>query len=241
MGNQISTEPTPRLVSVKFDAVGRAHTFLLSDLDFEPTLSPGDAVVVQMGDRRAYGAVARPLLPVAELAARRADTPKRVLHRASREDVLRRFRHEQREREAKRMCVLKIRERGLAMKLAKVEQLFDGSKLVFYFTAEGRVDFRELVRELASEFRVRIEMRQIGPRDEAKMIGGYGTCGRPLCCTTLVAVVPADLDQDGQAPEPQSEPVASLRRLWPVEVLFALRAAERERGAAWRLRPRERL
>jgi cell fate regulator YaaT (PSP1 superfamily) len=82
------------------------------------------------------------------------------------------------------MCLLKIRERGLAMKLVKVEQLFDGSKLVFYFTAEGRVDFRELVRELASEFRVRIEMRQIGPRDEAKMIGGYGTCGRPLCCTT---------------------------------------------------------
>ena len=184
MGNQMSTEPAPRLVSVKFDAVGRSHTFLLSDIDFEPTLSPGDAVVVQMGDRRAYGAVARPLLPVAEQAARRADTPKRVLRRASLEDVLRRFRHEQREHEAKRMCGLKIRERGLAMKLTKVEQLFDGSKLVFYFTAEERVDFRELVRELASEFRVRIEMRQIGPRDEAKMIGGYGTCGRPLCCTT---------------------------------------------------------
>ena len=180
----MSTEPTSRLVSVKFDAVGRAHTFLLPDIDFEPTLSPGDAVVVQMGDRLAYGAVARAVLPVAEHEARRLAPPKRVLRRASREDVLRRFRHEQREREVKRMCVLKIRERGLAMKLTKVEQLFDGSKLVFYFTAEGRVDFRELVRELASEFRVRIEMRQIGPRDEAKMIGGYGTCGRPLCCTT---------------------------------------------------------
>ena len=184
MGNQMSTAPASRLVSVKFDAVGRAHTFLLSDIDFEPTLSPGDAVVVQMGDRRAYGAVARAVLPVAEHEARRPAPPKRVLRRASREDVLRRFRHEQREREVKRMCVLKIRERGLAMKLTKVEQIFDGSKLVFYFTAEGRVDFRELVRELASEFRVRIEMRQIGPRDEAKMIGGYGTCGRPLCCTT---------------------------------------------------------
>ena len=184
MGNEMSTEPAPRLVSVKFDPVGRARTFLLPDIDFEPTLVPGEKVVVQMGDRRAYGAVARTVPPMAERTAPRANAPARVLRRASREDVLRRFRHEQREREAKRMCLLKIRERGLAMKLVKVEQLFDGSKLVFYFTAEGRVDFRQLVRELASEFRVRIEMRQIGPRDEAKLIGGYGTCGRPLCCTT---------------------------------------------------------
>jgi cell fate regulator YaaT (PSP1 superfamily) len=72
------------------------------------------------------------------------------------------------------------------MKLTKVEQVLDGSKLIFYFTAEGRVDFRELVRDLAAEFRTRIEMRQIGVRDEAKMIGGYGTCGRPLCCTTFL-------------------------------------------------------
>ena len=139
------------------------------------------------------------------------------------------------------MCGLKIRERGLAMKLTKVEQLFDGSKLVFYFTAEERVDFRELVRELASEFRVRIEMRQIGPRDEAKMIGGYGTCGRPLCCTTwLQSFQPISIKM-AKRQNPQSEPVASLRRLWPVEVLFALRATERKRGAVWRLRPRERL
>ena len=72
------------------------------------------------------------------------------------------------------------------MKLTRVEQAFDGSRLVFYFTADGRVDFRELVRELAAEFRTRIEMRQIGVRDEAKMLGGYGTCGRPLCCTTFL-------------------------------------------------------
>ena len=184
MDDQMSTAPAPRIVSVKFDPVGRAHTFLLPDIDFEPTLRSGEAVVVQMGDRRAYGAVARTVPVLAARKAPRADTPARVLRRASREDVLRRFRLEQREREAKRMCLLKIRERGLAMKLVKVEQLFDGSKLVFHFTAEGRVDFRELVRELASEFKSRIEMRQIGARDEAKLIGGYGTCGRPLCCTT---------------------------------------------------------
>ncbi|MBW8712463.1 MAG: hypothetical protein JF632_00085, partial [Acidobacteria bacterium] len=75
---------------------------------------------------------------------------------------------------------------GLAMKLARVEQFFDGSRLIFYYTAEGRVDFRELVRDLAAHFRVRIEMRQIGVRDEARMIGGYGSCGRPLCCTTFL-------------------------------------------------------
>jgi cell fate regulator YaaT (PSP1 superfamily) len=72
------------------------------------------------------------------------------------------------------------------MKLSRVEQSFDGLRLLFYFTAEGRVDFRELVRELASEFRTRIEMRQIGVRDEAKVLGGYGSCGRPLCCTTFL-------------------------------------------------------
>jgi len=95
-----------------------------------------------------------------------------------------RLKRQHREQEAHRVALLKIRERALEMKLTRVEQLFDGSRLIFYFTAEGRVDFRELVRELASEFHTRIEMRQIGARDEAKMLGGYGSCGRPLCCTT---------------------------------------------------------
>ncbi len=88
-----------------------------------------------------------------------------------------------REQEAYRIALLKIRERALPMKLTRVEQAGDLSRLVFYFTAEGRVDFRELVKELASEFRTRIEMRQIGVRDEARMLGGYGSCGRPLCCS----------------------------------------------------------
>ena len=95
-----------------------------------------------------------------------------------------RLKHEQREKDAQQICNMKIRERGLGMKLARVEQLFDGSRLLFYYTAEGRVDFRELVRDLAAHFRTRIEMRQIGVRDEARMLGGYGSCGRPLCCTT---------------------------------------------------------
>jgi len=182
--DSVTERERPRCISVKFDAVGRARTFLLPDIDFDPHLSSGDAVVVQMGDRRAFGAVVHTIPEIAQRTAPRSDAPSKVIRRATREDVLRRFRHEQREREAKRVCLLKIRERGLPMKLVRVEQLFDGSKLTFCFTAEGRVDFRGLVRELASEFRVRIEMRQIGARDEAKILGGYGTCGRPLCCTT---------------------------------------------------------
>jgi cell fate regulator YaaT (PSP1 superfamily) len=182
--NQPGAGTTPRYVSVKFDPVGRARTFLLPEVDFDPALVPGEPVVVQIGDRKAYGAASPTITTIAERTAPTGDRPMTVVRRASRDDVLRRLRHEQREREAKRIGLLKIRERGLPMKLVSVEQLFDDSKLVFSFTAEGRVDFRQLVRELASEFRVRIEMRQIGSRDEAKLLGGYGTCGRPLCCTT---------------------------------------------------------
>jgi cell fate regulator YaaT (PSP1 superfamily) len=107
----------------------------------------------------------------------------RLVRPATDDDIAIRRRQRQREREAYRVGLMKIRERGLAMKLTRVEQLYDGSRLVFYFTAEGRVDFRELVRELAGEFRSRIEMRQIGVRDEARMLGGCGSCGRPLCCS----------------------------------------------------------
>jgi cell fate regulator YaaT (PSP1 superfamily) len=121
----------------------------------------------------------------AELAARRpADESHAVIRRASHDDVIARLKQEQREQEGRRVAQLKIRERGLAMKLTRVECLFDNSRLIFYYTSESRVDFRELVRDLAAHFHMRIEMRQIGVRDEARMLGGYGSCGRPLCCTT---------------------------------------------------------
>jgi cell fate regulator YaaT (PSP1 superfamily) len=107
-----------------------------------------------------------------------------VLRRATEADIVQRLKQDQREKEGHRVALMKIRERGLQMKLTKVEALFDGSRLIFYYTAEARVDFRELVRDLAAHFHVRIEMRQIGVRDEAKMLGGYGSCGRPLCCST---------------------------------------------------------
>jgi cell fate regulator YaaT (PSP1 superfamily) len=149
-------------------------------------LTPGDAVIVQTAEGRALGTVTR---TVSELAARKSppsNSELQVVRRATRDDVMTRLKHQHREQEAHRICLMKIRERGLAMKLTRVEQLFDGSRLIFYYTAEGRVDFRELVRDLAAHFRVRIEMRQIGVRDEARMLGGYGSCGRPLCCTTFL-------------------------------------------------------
>jgi len=188
-------------VSVKFAPVGRTHTFLLPDLDFdaEPggtgvgpatrrnegaNFSPGDSVVVSTAEGPAIASVVRAIPALAERKRPSADSGEVVLRRSTREDIVTRLQHQQREKEAHRICLLKIRERGLAMKLARVEQIFDGSRIIFYYTAEGRVDFRELVRDLAAHFHQRIEMRQIGVRDEAKMIGGYGSCGRPLCCTT---------------------------------------------------------
>ena len=203
---------------------------------------PGDSVVVQTAEGR--GARHR---HACRVRARRAQPPAgrfraaRVVRRATRDDVVTRLKQQQREQEAQRICLMKIRERGLAMKLTRVEQLFDGSRLIFYYTAEGRVDFRELVRDLAAHFRTRIEMRQIGVRDEARMLGGYGSCGRPLCCTTWLQTVRADLDQDGEAAEPEPQPVEAVGHVRPAEVLPALRAAERQGREARRLRRRRRL
>ena len=186
----MSDEQQRPFVSVKFSPVGRIFTFLLPDLSLDdeapssPQLTPGTPVIVQTPEGTALGSVTR---SVSAAAARKCPPPEaeaRVVRRATEDDVVVRLKQQQREREAHRICLLKIRERGLQMKLARVEQLFDGSRLVFYYTAEGRVDFRELVRDLAAHFRTRIEMRQIGVRDEARMLGGYGSCGRPLCCTT---------------------------------------------------------
>jgi len=179
--------PVPvRLVSVKLTRVGRTHTFPIDDSAAPSRPAPGTPIVVQTENGPAVGTVVSSIPQIEERRLPAAPSPARAVRIASRDDIVTRLKHEHREREAYRVAMMKIRERGLGMKLTRVEQVFDGSKLIFYFTAEGRVDFRELVRELASEFRSRIEMRQIGVRDEAKMLGGYGTCGRPLCCTTFL-------------------------------------------------------
>ena len=186
--------PPVRLVSVKLTQVGRPHACLADapvasgPLTAERAPGPraGQKVVIQTEGGPAVGTVVPTIPQVAERRRPWNDGAERIVRIATHDDVVARLKHEQREKEAQRIALLKIRERGLDMKLTRVEQAFDGSRLVFYFTSEGRVDFRELVRDLASEFRTRIEMRQIGVRDEAKMLGGYGTCGRPLCCTTFL-------------------------------------------------------
>ena len=169
-------------VSVRLSPAGRTQEYRLNDASVAPR--PGDAVVVQTDAGPALGRVVPTISALAERRHPAPESPQVVVRHASREDIVARLKHQHREQEAMRVALLKIRERGLPMKLTQVEHPFDGSKLIFYFTADGRVDFRELVRELAAEFRTRIEMRQIGVRDEAKMLGGYGSCGRPLCCTT---------------------------------------------------------
>ena len=181
----MSASDPARLVSVKLTPVGRAQTFVLDDQRGEAP-QVGEQVVVQTDGGPAVGTVVRGIPQVLERRRPAAESPQRIVRVASHDDIVARGRHQQREREAFRVATLKIRERSLPMKLTRVEQAFDGSRLVFYFTADMRVDFRELVRELAAEFRVRIEMRQMGVRDEAKLVGGYGTCGRPLCCTTFL-------------------------------------------------------
>ena len=182
----MSASDPARLVSVKLSPVGRAQTFVFDDEPGGAAPRVGEQVVVQTDGGPAVGTVVRGASQVLERRRPAGDSPHRVVRLASHEDIVARARHQQREREAFRIATLKIRERGLPMKLTRVEHAFDGSRLVFYFTADTRVDFRELVRELASEFRARIEMRQMGVRDEAKLLGGYGTCGRPLCCTTFL-------------------------------------------------------
>ena len=170
------------VVPIRLPANGRPLYVLVPDPS-ATSIVPGDRLVIETDIGIVLAEVACPT--GAEARWPQGTAPgMRVIRIATSEDLALRRRQQERETDAFRIGLMKVRERGLPMKLARVEQLFDGSRLVFYFTAEGRVDFRELVRELASEFHTRIEMRQIGVRDEAKMLGGYGSCGRPLCCTT---------------------------------------------------------
>jgi cell fate regulator YaaT (PSP1 superfamily) len=174
------------LVAVKLHPVGRAQTFVVADGAVDHRLQAGEPVLVQTDAGPAFGTVVRQSSEISERHRPADGDAHLVVRRASQEDVVARLQQQQHEREAFRVAVMKVREHGLAMKLTRVERAFDGSRLLFYFTADGRVDFRDLIKELAAEFRTRIELRQIGVRDEAKMIGGYGTCGRPLCCTTFL-------------------------------------------------------
>ncbi|MCL5292859.1 MAG: stage 0 sporulation family protein [Actinobacteria bacterium] len=170
----------PTVVGVTFKKAGKIYYFDPDGLD----LKAADKVIVKTSRGLEFGEV---VSPADEVPEEELTTPlKKVVRRATGEDEEQVGRNREKEREALEVCEEKLKKHGLAMKLIDAEYVFDGSKLIFFFTAEGRVDFRELVKDLASVFRTRIELRQIGVRDEAKMIGGLGPCGRRLCCTVFL-------------------------------------------------------
>ena len=154
---------------------------------FDPNsekLSADDHVVVETARGVECGEVAMANRDVADDSI--VQPLKKVIRKATKDDLRRVAENELKAKNAFTQCEKKIAERGLEMKLVDVEYTFDNSKILFYFTADGRVDFRELVKDLAGMFRTRIELRQIGVRDEAKMIGGLGICGRPFCCGSFL-------------------------------------------------------
>ncbi len=167
-----------RVVGVRFRRAGKIYYFDPGEYQ----LSPGDLVIVETARGIENGQV---VIGPTEVADEEVVAPlKKVIRPATGEDREKIAANKKKEKRAFQICLEKIAAHGLPMKLVDVEQTFDGNKIIFYFTAEGRVDFRELVRDLAAVFRTRIELRQIGVRDEAKMMGGLGCCGRELCCST---------------------------------------------------------
>jgi cell fate regulator YaaT (PSP1 superfamily) len=164
-------------VGVRFKKAGKVYFFDPG----EHQLAVGDGVIVETARGIEHGQmVAGPL----EVAEEEVVAPlKKVIRKATAQDQQQLLANKEKEEKAFKVCLQKIEAHNLPMKLVGVEQTFDGNKIIFYFTADGRIDFRELVKDLAAVFRTRIELRQIGVRDEAKMLGGLGCCGRELCCS----------------------------------------------------------
>jgi cell fate regulator YaaT (PSP1 superfamily) len=169
-----------KIVGVRFQNAGKLFYFDPGEL----WPNPGDYVIVDTIRGQAFGQV---ITGMREAGEAMPDSPlKPILRIATQDDMDHMQENEEFEKKAFEICYKKIQEHQLEMKLVQVEQTFDNSKLVFYFTANGRVDFRSLVKDLASVFHTRIELRQIGVRDEARMIGGLGPCGLPICCGTFL-------------------------------------------------------
>ena len=168
------------VIGVRFKEVGKVYYF--DPLDNK--LSTGDKVIVETARGLECGEVA---MPNKDIDEKELNHPLKPLVRIATKDDLRRVEeNRKKEKSAHKICEEKIAKHKLVMKLVNVEYTFDNSKIIFYFTADGRVDSRALVKDLASVFRTRIELRQIGIRDEAKLIGGLGVCGRPVCCHTFL-------------------------------------------------------
>lgn len=168
------------VIGVRFKEGGKVYYF---DPD-KNKLRIGDIVIVETSRGIECGAVAIANKQVADDEI--VHPLKKLIRKATKEDRRRLEENKRKEKEALKICEQKVAEHGLEMKLVDVEYTFDNSKILFYFTADGRVDFRALVKDLASVFRTRIELRQIGVRDESKMLGGLGVCGRPFCCSSFL-------------------------------------------------------
>jgi cell fate regulator YaaT (PSP1 superfamily) len=168
------------VVGVRFKRAGKIYYFDPGDLEVQP----GQRVIVETVRGIELGDVAVGPKKVSEEDI--IAPLKQVIRVATEEDIAIEEQNRRKEKEAFDICLEAIDRHNLEMKLVDVEYTFDSNKVIFYFTADGRVDFRELVKDLASVFKTRIELRQIGVRDEAKMLGGLGPCGRPLCCSTFL-------------------------------------------------------
>lgn len=170
-----------RVVGIRFQKAGKIYYFDPCGFDLET----GMHAIVETARGVELGTV---LIPPRDVEDEKVIQPlKPVLRIATDEDEKTIEKNKEKEKEAFEICKEKILKHGLEMKLVNAEYTFDNNKLLFYFTAEGRIDFRELVKDLAAVFRTRIELRQIGVRDETKILGGIGICGRPLCCKTYLA------------------------------------------------------
>lgn len=165
-----------KIVGIRFKKSGKTYYFDPTNID----IKKGDFVIVETVRGLEYGEV---VIGIKDIAEENIVSPlKPVIRVATEDDKKTHEKNKQKEKDAFNIALKKIEEHGLDMKLIDVEYTFDVSKIIFYFSAEGRIDFRELVKDLAAIFRTRIELRQIGVRDEAKLLGGLGPCGRELCC-----------------------------------------------------------
>ncbi len=181
-GAEAAQQPAPqetvRVYAVSFGRAEKLRYYRMDGAEYKP----GDKVVARVGNEIDLGEVRG----IVEIPASEAEGLERILRPATEGDLRREQRLRHREAEALTICEQKIKEHGLPMKLIGADYTLDCRRIVFYFSADGRVDFRALVRDLARTFRCRIELRQIGVRDVARLIGGYGPCGRPLCCTLFL-------------------------------------------------------
>lgn len=166
------------VIGVRFRYAGKVYYFDPVDIKLEQ----GEMVIVETARGVECGEVVNPAREVDESEV--VAPLKKVMRKATEEDLNQVEGNRKKSEEAYQICLEKIQKHNLDMKLIDVEYTFDNNKILFYFTADGRIDFRELVKDLAAVFRTRIELRQIGVRDEAKMMGGLGVCGRSLCCST---------------------------------------------------------